>query len=653
MEPVFDSQSTFAETDGGLRYSARWQKTLLVAIPFGALAYISGWFLEVPSNQSTIFDLVSYPIMAILLILLEVILAASKRALRFVVLSIIAGASLFFLAKLLVLLFLAPTTVEIQPQLTETFYWVPVIYLLSYILPEVRAGRYLAATFTGLTLLLSLIYGLPNALQDENWGVIYALVQLNLANTVLLALTSAFISFKEDYTQSQTRIETTERFAYTDTLTELPNRHSLQEKLDATLARAAQQGSEVAVLFIDIDGFKLVNDTLGHEAGDELLKQLALRLRSVVRRDDFIARISGDEFILIVEGAEAVQTARFIAQKLQAALVLPFNVSGQALNLTASIGISLFPDDGSDGVTLLKHADVAMYRVKRSGKNGIQHYRKETDAALERQRELERDLRAAVQEGQLHLVYQPMYNLGSGKLTKLEALVRWHHPRLGHIPPNDFIPLAEGNGDIVSLGTWVLNEACRQAKTWQHAGAEVFKVTVNVSPFQFSQTGFFNTVVQVLETHKLMPEHLELELTEGVVLHGLEHVSVTLERLQRLGVSVAIDDFGTGYSSLAYLRDLPINTVKIDRSFIRDLGSPLKGPQFALALVEAIVSLAAHLDLEVVAEGIEHSNQCDLLKRLGCHVGQGYYFAKPMTASDLQNALPMRSSVSAAAGLMN
>ncbi|HEX7022407.1 MAG TPA: EAL domain-containing protein, partial [Trueperaceae bacterium] len=460
-----------------------------------------------------------------------------------------------------------------------------------------------------------------------------------LANTVLLALTSAFISIKQDYTQARTRVEVAEHFAYTDLLTELPNRHSLQQRLHDALARAQQQKTKVAVLFTDLDGFKVFNDTLGHEAGDYLLKQLAVRLRSAVRPEDFVARISGDEFIVITEGPEAVQAAGFLAQKIQAALVSPFSVSGQALSATVSIGISVFPDDAPDGSTLLKHADTAMYRVKRSGKNSIQHYRNETDAGLERQRELERDLVTAVQEQQVHLVYQPMYDLVTGKLKKLEALARWHHPKWGHVPPGDFIPLAEQSGCITTLGPWVLNEACRQAKAWQRAGIEGLTVSVNVSPLQFGQPSFFNTVTQVLEAHQLMPEFLELELTEGVVLHGLEHVAVTLDRLQRLGVSVAIDDFGTGYSSLAYLRELPIDTIKIDRSFVRDLGSPRKGPQFALALVEAIMSVAAHLDLEVVAEGIENQAQCELLKRLGCQVGQGHYFSKPLAASEVESCL--------------
>jgi EAL domain-containing protein (putative c-di-GMP-specific phosphodiesterase class I) len=272
-----------------------------------------------------------------------------------------------------------------------------------------------------------------------------------------------------------------------------------------------------------------------------------------------------------------------------------------------------------------------MYRVKRSGKNGVQQYRGETDAQLERQRALERDLRSALQSDELSLVYQPLHDLKSGEARKFEALLRWSHPTWGHVSPNEFVPLAEQSGQIVHLGTWVLNEACRQVRAWQRSTHARIQVCVNVSPLQFAQPSFYDSVVAALENHGLMPEALELELTESIVLHGVDHVASTLDRLRRLGVGLAIDDFGTGYSSLAYLRDLPIDTIKIDRSFVKDLGSPRKGPQFALALVEAITGIARYLDLSVVAEGIETHAQVELLKSLGCHLGQGYYFAQPMT----------------------
>ncbi|MBA2668317.1 MAG: EAL domain-containing protein [Trueperaceae bacterium] len=637
---------------GGDRfYVARWQRTLLFALPFGVLAFASGWFLEGPSGQFSIFDHVTYPIMAVTLAALWCLLALDKHNLGLVVITIVGGTSAFLLGKLVFLLFFGIEAPSVLAQLTETFFWVPVIYLLSFVLPGVTIGRRIALGFTLVVLALCSVYALWPDHPQRTLGVLYALLQINLANSVLLGLTQAFIGFKEAYTRNQTRMEVAERFAEIDTLTNLPNRFSLQKRVTTSLEVARLRGTQVALLFIDIDGFKTLNDTFGHEAGDLVLKQLAVRLQNVLRKNDFIARISGDEFVLVIEDVEDPQIASFVANKLQAELVAPFHVANQAFNVTVSIGISFFPEDADDVDALLRHADSAMYRVKRSGKNGVQQYRRETDAQLERQRAMERDLRAAIQAQDLTLVYQPIHDLATGEVRKFEALLRWSNPTWGHVSPADFIPIAEASGLIVPLGTWVLHEACRQAKAWQRVCARGVQVSINVSPLQFAQSNFYATVVEALELHGLTPDALELELTESMVLHGVDHVTSTLDRLQRLGVSIAIDDFGTGYSSLAYLRDLPIDTIKIDRSFIKDLGSPRKGPQFSLALVEAITRLAQHLDLDVVAEGIETKAQCDIAKSLGCTAGQGYYFARPMTTDAVDVFLrvtagePLRESV--------
>ncbi|MDZ7802254.1 MAG: EAL domain-containing protein [Trueperaceae bacterium] len=625
------------------RYALKWRKTLLLAIPFGAAAFLAGWALEVPSGQATTFDMVAYPVMGFLMLALEGLLALDRRALTTVVIGIIAGASTFFVAKLGWLLFGGHTDVGIQAQLTETFFWIPVVYLLSFVLAKVRAGRYIVVAFTAAVLGLSVAYALPHAMAGTSWGVTYALIELNLANTVLLALTSAFISFKEDYTRTQARMDEAERFAYTDSLTGLPNRPQLKIDLEHRLANARARGTHLAVLFLDIDGFKVINDTVGHEAGDELLRQFAARLQAEIRRGDVFARISGDEFVVLLDDVGSPQTALFVARKLQAALVEPFTLDGHAHHVTASIGACIHPHDADDAATLLQHADAAMYRVKRSGKNGVQRYRDDSDAQVERQRALERELRKALSAGQISLVYQPLHDLGTGAVRKVEALLRWHHPHWGHVSPAEFVPIAERSGLIVGLGEWVLREACRQAKAWSRQSGEDLTVCVNVSPMQFAHPGFYRTVEAALEEHALMPECLELELTEGIVMHGVEHVHETLDRLQRLGVHIAIDDFGTGYSSFAYLRDMPIDTVKIDRSFVRDLGSPLHAPQFALALVEAITHLASHLDLQIVAEGVETDAQRRVVSDLGCHLGQGYYFSKPMPPPDVEPYLYLSS----------
>lgn len=629
----FDARSS------GARYNQEWRKTLLAFIPFGALAFLIGWALEIPSGQATSFDMIVYPVMGILLLLLEVVLAFSRRALTFVVMAIIAGSSTFFFCKLGWLLFFAPVEVELQAQFTETLFWIPVVYLLSFVLAEARLGQLVVRAFTVGMLGLAVAYAVPDLIAGTvDWGVVYTLIELSLANTVFLALTSAFIRYKESQTRTNARMEEAERHAYHDALTGLANRMRLNNELEARLELARANNGRVALLYLDIDGFKVVNDTLGHETGDELLRSVSRRLQQELGKDDLMARLSGDEFVIVLDEVKSPQAAMFNARKLQAALVTPFKLQGLSHHVSASIGICLYPDDASDGPTLLRHADSAMYRVKRSGKNGIQRYRDDSDAQVERQRNLERELRTAMSTGkdQISLVYQGIHDLDSGELKKVEALARWHHPKWGHVPPHEFIPIAERSGLIVSLGEWVLREACRQSKAWEGLSGRGVVVSVNVSAMQFAHPGFFRTVKAALEDYSLQPEMLEIELTEGIVMHGVDHVTETLQRLQRLGVSIAIDDFGTGYSSFAYLRDLPIDTVKIDRSFVKDLGSPLHAPQFALALVEAIAHVAKHLDLQIVAEGIETEAQRQVVRDLGCHLGQGYLFSRPMQPSEMR-----------------
>jgi diguanylate cyclase (GGDEF)-like protein len=620
-------------------YDEKWLRTLLIALPFAVLAFVLGILLDGPSNQIDPLDFWAYPLMAVGLALLEIVLLL-RGPLRFVVLTVISSAGLFFLVKLTFILFhsLTDPSTRAEAEMTETFYWMPVVYLLSFLIPRVRGGRLITLLFTGLIGLVSAAYVVPNLLAGQHWGVIYALAEMNLADIVFLFMAFTFIGYQEGYTRTRTKAEVMERFAYTDLLTELPNRLMLQLELEEALTEEAQKGGGVALIVVDLDGFKVINETLGHQVGDMLLKQVAQRLCHVTRREDFVARLSSDEFVVVVRDTDR-RLAQFAAQKLQASLMAPFVVHSQLLSVTASLGVSLCPEDAQDPATLLRHATSAMHRVKRSGKNGVQTYSEGSDEAIERQLELERDLKGALTQGQFVLHYQPLVDLKTGRLVKAEALLRWQHPQWGMVSPAEFIPLAEESGLIVSIGAWVLKEACSQAKAWQRTALAEIKVAVNVSPLQLSQPDFFNVVTTALKTSGLAPEHLELELTESAVMREVESVSRTLRQLRHMGVSIAIDDFGTGYSSLAYLRDLPIDIVKIDRSFVRDLGSPRGAPQFALALVQAIVSLSSYLDLEVVAEGIENREQCVLLEQMGCRVGQGYYFAKPMRPGDVEHML--------------
>ena len=616
----------------------KWQRTLLVAIPFGVLAFVLGWLLEVPAAQSNPFDAVGYPVMAAALVGLELLLAFRPRSLQGVVLAILSGAGSFFLAKLAYLLFVFASPPRVQLEMTETFYWIPIIYVLAYLIPGVRGGHIVTFLFTGGVLALSLSYIMAN-IAALHWGIVYALVELNLANSVLFALTLTFISLKEDYVRAQTHVDMMERMARTDVLTGLPNRLTLESRLTAALEAAREQGGKVALLFIDLDRFKLINDTLGHAAGDELLEQVAQRLKQNTRERDFIARISGDEFIVMIPDLEDAQLVTLLAHRLLASLVMPFHLQGQKFSISASIGSSVFPDDAADAEALLRHADSAMYKVKKSGKNAFQRYEEKIDLPFEKGRELEKDFKEALETSQFSLHFQPILDLHTGEITKFEALVRWQHPQHGLISPAEFIPVAEDSGFIVQLGSWILDEACRQARNWQRFAMGNYKVAVNVSSLQFLSPSFFDSVLRALTKHALAPEYLELELTESAVIHNIGDVDTTLRKLRRLGITIAIDDFGTGYSSLAYLRDLPIDVIKIDRSFIRDLSRGREEPQFALALIQAILSLANYLDLYIVAEGVETEMQRDLLRQLGCHAAQGYFFSKPLEPQALERYL--------------
>lgn len=617
-----------------------WRRVTLIALLAGFIAYVAGILLEKPSGQTTAYDLIAYPIMAIVMVVLEITLLLHRQSLRFVVLVIVIGVSTFFLTKLCYIAFVLDSALQMHLNLAETFWWLPCIFLFCFLVPGVNAGRIVAAIFSVVFLLISVVYALFIGIHIEAWGVMYTLIQVNLANVVQLSLAYTFISFKEKYAQVSDRVKSIEKVAYKDSLTSLPNRLALHEKLNYFITQATLDNTKLAILFIDLDNFKFVNDTLGHEAGDLLLIKVAQHLQNTARQNDFVGRISGDEFVLIAQDIESWEAAQFLAQRLQASFVNPFSIAEQSLTITASIGISLFPDHGQNTKTLLKHSDSAMYYVKNSGKNGFKLYEDKADAKVEMRRSLEKDLHTALAEDQFELYYQPIFDLQSSRMVKAEVLLRWHNPNKGWVSPSDFIPIAEESGLIMPLGKQVLQKACQQAKKWQQQGWEDFNVAVNVSAIQFAQPNFFATVVEALEVNSLLPEYLELEVTESVVLQWPNAVAGTLLKLQRLGVTIALDDFGTGYSSLAYLRDLPLDCVKIDRSFIKDLSTPRQAPQFALALIEAVINLARCLDIQVVAEGIGASKQKTLLMDLGCHLGQGYYFAKPMPANSLTSLIP-------------
>ena len=431
-----------------------------------------------------------------------------------------------------------------------------------------------------------------------------------------------------------------------DALTGLPNRALFEERLHQSLAQGRSRGLHLAVLFIDLDRFKQINDTLGHDVGDALLQQVARKLESCLRKTDTLARMGGDEFTVLLTELRDPQYALTVAQKLLDCLREPFHVSGYELFVTASIGISAYPRDGRDAATLQRNADSAMYRAKSLGRNNFQSFLPEISAMALESLEIENALRRALEHDEFQLRYQQQTDLDGG-LAGLEALLVWNHPKLGLIPPAQFIPVAEECGLIIPIGGWVLREACRQRAIWQRQTRSDFRVAVNVSVVQFTRKGFVESVAEVLKETGLDPSLLELELTESVIMRDVQESVRQMERLRALGVGLAIDDFGTGYSSLSYLRLLPINTLKIDRSFLREVDSDPN----TMPLVRAIVALAHSLRLCVIAEGVESRRQLDALRTVGCDRVQGYLIGEPV-APDIATAL-LRSSLAATEAAAN
>jgi diguanylate cyclase (GGDEF)-like protein/PAS domain S-box-containing protein len=410
-----------------------------------------------------------------------------------------------------------------------------------------------------------------------------------------------------------------------DPLTGLPNRLFLADHLATSIASADQCDSGTAVIFVDLDGFKFVNDTLGHEAGDILLLEVAQRLSACVRREDLLARMGGDEFMLVVNGVMDDELAFSVGARLAAALREPFFVAHHELVITASMGISIFPRDGTDVSTLRRNADAAMYEAKQRGKDRIRFYRPALGAAFQSRLEMETDLRHAIDREELCLFYQPVYTAAGNQQTAYEALSRWPHPGLGLLSPNHFIPLAEETGLIIRLGEWVLREACRQCRHWQDPGKPLVRVAVNVSPLQFARADFVDTVLAALRDTDLDGNLLDLELTESIVMRDIDGAIEKMTKLRRQGIRISVDDFGTGYSSLGYLPKLPIDILKIDRCFVSLIGEN----DAAVRLIHAMISLGHSIGKRVIVEGVETSAQLEILRSIGCDEVQGFLLGRP------------------------
>ncbi|MGV2291056.1 EAL domain-containing protein [Trinickia sp. YCB016] len=411
-----------------------------------------------------------------------------------------------------------------------------------------------------------------------------------------------------------------------DGLTRLPNRNLLRERLQQALSTSQRRNKRVAVVFIDLDGFKNVNDSLGHSVGDRLLAVVAERLARSARASDTVARHGGDEFVTVLTDVTDEQSLIAWMERVRAAISEPVMLDGTELYVGCSMGASLFPQDGEDAETLMKKADLAMYRAKDMGRNTFQFYQPEMNTSVGARLNLERRLRRALRDNEFLLHYQPQVDIATGKIVGMEALVRWLDPEVGLVPPSAFIPVAEESGLIGPLSEWVLREACQQNKAWQDAGLPPARVSVNLSARQFQQRDIAKLVMSILEETGLEPQYLELELTESMIMRNAEEAVVMLNELHALGISIAIDDFGTGYSSLGYLKRFPVDRLKIDRSFVSDIGASDDDE----TITSAIIALAHSLELQVIAEGVETSSQLDFLRERSCHEMQGFFFSKPM-----------------------
>jgi diguanylate cyclase (GGDEF)-like protein/PAS domain S-box-containing protein len=460
-------------------------------------------------------------------------------------------------------------------------------------------------------------------------GSIYPkLLNISVVRDAAGAITHHIAAFS-DISAQKAAEEKIRHLAHHDTLTGLPNRFMLEGRLEQALATARRTGERLAVMFIDLDRFKVINDTLGHQTGDGLLIEVARRLRDSVRESDVVARLGGDEFVVVLTGGGAELAAAHVAAKILASVAEPCRIAGHELTTTPSIGIAVFPGDGDSVEALMKNADVAMYHAKAQGRANYQFFAAEMTRAATERLQLENNLRTALREGQFLLHFQPQLDMSDGRVTGFEALVRWQHPGEGMISPLKFIPIAEETGLIGPLGEWILDEACRCLSAWRAQDIANVRMAINISAQQLRQKDFVARVAGILAAHGLTGEDIELEITESLAMQDPAATIDILKALRGMGVLLAVDDFGTGYSSLSYLKLLPIHRLKLDRSFVRDIESD---PNDA-AICAATIALAHNLGLEVVAEGIETRPQHDYLRRLGCDFGQGYLFSRPLPAA--------------------
>jgi diguanylate cyclase (GGDEF)-like protein/PAS domain S-box-containing protein len=441
------------------------------------------------------------------------------------------------------------------------------------------------------------------------------------------------IGLVRDITERKTAEQQIEYQAYHDALTGLANRRLFQEHLSLALALAQRRQKFVAVLFLDLDHFKVVNDSLGHSVGDELLRHVTRRLKDCVRDGDTVARVGGDEFTIVIQELSSRDEAEVVAAKVLRAVAEPLEVNGHQLYVTTSIGITVFPEDGEDAEAMLKNADTAMYQAKARGRNTYQVATRELSRSTQERMSLENSLHVALERGELELLYQPQIDVETMTMVGMEALLRWNHPERGVILPEHFIGMAEDRGLILPIGEWVIREACHEARRFQKRGFPFLRVAVNISPRQFRDPTLLTTVQSAIEQSGIDPRTLELEITENVAMEDADLTMSTLAQFRSSGVTIAIDDFGTGHSSLSYLKRFPIDALKIDKAFVADLPDKFEDA----AIVSSVIQLANGLGLRVVAEGVETREQLEFLRENGCREVQGFYFSYPVKPDEIEN----------------
>jgi diguanylate cyclase (GGDEF)-like protein len=546
----------------------------------------------------------------------------------------IGGGALAMGAGICMMHYTGMAAMQITPGIEWNYGWVAISALIA-----------VAASFTALTIFFLMRTQEDRAAPqlDPTWcAVVIGGAAISMLAVTLVA------SILDARLQSRTAVLVTslkeanqelQMIALLDNLTKLPNRLLLSDRLEQAVGRSRRSGNVIALLFVDLDGFKTVNDSLGHPVGDQVLQAIAARLNGIVRESDTVARIGGDEFVVLVEAVEDRTALALMAERIERAVRMPISLNDDEVQLSASIGIAVFPDDALDENQLLAHADAAMYSAKSSGKNTHRFHDPATTVSAAGLMADLRDLRQALQRQEFELYYQPKLSPDGSEMVGVEALIRWRHPQRGLVLPNHFIPIAERFGLIAEIGSWVLDEGCRQMREWQDQGWTV-PMAINLAAQQIRQPDLVTEIEQTLARYKLNPGQLTLELTESQAMDDASQTLELLNRLEQIGVKIAIDDFGTGYSSLSYLRRFHVNELKIDGSFVRDV----EHSEDARSIVAAVVQLAHSLNLRVVAEGVENLKQSEFLSSMKCDELQGYYYSRPVPASELEHRLRSRGA---------